>query len=275
MRGYFLVDRGWMDDPLFSDPFSFAQAWLWLVEQAAYRPTIIHAGSRSIPLERGQLSYSLRHIAHAWRWNSHVRVQRFLYKLRDASRLEIEPDDRTGRLLITICKYAKIQRLEKEGVTGDETGIETAPETANGTQKKLKNPSGPMNQGNQARSTSEPRAREAAPNSEFESWFAEYPHRVKQPAALIAYRQARSIASASDLLLGLRRYVESKPPDQKPLNPDNWLKQQRWLDQPAPHTVNGSNGVRHDQRRRPSRDNLVAEFAAAAEDDSGLDSAVA
>lgn len=109
------------------------------------------------------------------------------------------------------------------------------------------------------------RAREnAAIDAEFESWFAEYPHRVNRPAALIAYRQARKIASAGELLLGVRRYVESKPPDQKPLNPDNWLKQQRWLDQPAPHTVNGNNGAQHDQRRRSAEEKTVNGFARSA-----------
>lgn len=39
MSGYYRMARGWMSNPAFAnEPYSKAQAWCWLIEQAAWKP---------------------------------------------------------------------------------------------------------------------------------------------------------------------------------------------------------------------------------------------
>jgi uncharacterized protein YdaU (DUF1376 family) len=106
---------------------------------------------------------------------------------------------------------------------------------------------------NQARFARKTRASEevAAVQSDFEEWWREQPHKVGQVEAFEAYSLAHGRAGPAALLTGLRRYIADKPPDQKWLNPANWLKRQRWGDRPAPQQPSsliplngGSNNVR-------------------------------
>ncbi len=68
---------------------------------------------------------------------------------------------------------------------------------------------------------------------EFEEWWKANENRVGKPAALVAYRKARSKAKAEALLDGVKRYIRSKPPDVPWCHPANWLDKERWLDCPA------------------------------------------
>ena len=81
--------------------------------------------------------------------------------------------------------------------------------------------------------------RSLAPQGWPEFWEA-YPHKVGKGAALPAYARALRKASAEQLLAGVVRYRNSKPPDHPWCNPQTWLNQERWNDQPdlingAPH----------------------------------------
>src|SRR5205823_4971814 len=52
------------------------------------------------------------------------------------------------------------------------------------------------------------------------NWWAEYPHKVGEPAAKAAYLSALARASPTDLLEGMRRYVAAtKSSDRQWLNP--------------------------------------------------------
>ena len=68
---------------------------------------------------------------------------------------------------------------------------------------------------------------------DFEPWYATYPHKVQRGAAERAFLNARKLAGLDDLIDGVRRYVESKPPDRQWLNPASWLNSKAWLDAPA------------------------------------------
>lgn len=67
----------------------------------------------------------------------------------------------------------------------------------------------------------------------FEDWYRAYPHKVQRGAAERAWPKARSLASQSELIEGLRRYVASKPVDRPWQNPATWLNGKGWLDQPG------------------------------------------
>ncbi|TAL01838.1 MAG: hypothetical protein EPO08_09110 [Rhodospirillaceae bacterium] len=78
----------------------------------------------------------------------------------------------------------------------------------------------------------------------FDSWWTEQPHQVAKPVARKAYRAALKKTSAAELLSGLRRYIATKPADQKWCNPATWLNQERWTDQPAaPSLIIGHGGA--------------------------------
>lgn len=72
--------------------------------------------------------------------------------------------------------------------------------------------------------------------SEFEGWYAKYPHKVGRGAAERAWNGARAQASLAELSEGLARYIATKRPDVPWCNPATWLNAKRWLDAPADTT---------------------------------------
>lgn len=107
MTGFYLMHRGWQENPVFrNEEYSKRDAFVWLIEEAAYRPTRIHAATGSLDLKRGQLSHSLRFMAKAWRWDE-AKVRRFLASLVKAEIIDAATD--AGQTVVTICNYDKYQ----------------------------------------------------------------------------------------------------------------------------------------------------------------------
>lgn len=75
----------------------------------------------------------------------------------------------------------------------------------------------------------ETRARRA---SDFDQFWAKWPHKVQRKDAAKAFAKCK--ADLSVLLAGVDRYVRDKPPDRPWLNPATWLNRECWLDEPAP-----------------------------------------
>lgn len=73
----------------------------------------------------------------------------------------------------------------------------------------------------------------AEQSSEFEGWYALYPHKVGRGAAERAWPAARALASVTELSEGVARYIAAKRPDVAWCNPATWLNAKRWLDAPA------------------------------------------
>jgi hypothetical protein len=70
---------------------------------------------------------------------------------------------------------------------------------------------------------------------DFAAWWKLYPRQVKRRAAEEAYFEARrNGASHAELVGGAERYVEylATPKAPPAMNPANWLRHQRWHDQP-------------------------------------------
>jgi hypothetical protein len=76
-------------------------------------------------------------------------------------------------------------------------------------------------------------------------WQA-YPNKVGKPKALAKLDACRKRGVGfADIMAGLDRYIRTKPPDRAWLNPETFLNQERWTDQPAPAPQQGnSNGRR-------------------------------
>lgn len=77
---------------------------------------------------------------------------------------------------------------------------------------------------------------EVKPNLEVEfdnNFWPEYPHKVGKVVALKAFIKAREKTPLNEILDGLERYKKTKPAERSWLNPSTFLRQLRWLDEPA------------------------------------------
>jgi hypothetical protein len=110
------MHRGWMDHAVFRNaPYSQRDAWCWLVENAVWKKVRTHVEGGILTLHRGQLAYSLRYLAKAWKWPSDKKVRVFLRHLQDDGMVLFSKCPKTdagkdaGRTVITICNYDKYQ----------------------------------------------------------------------------------------------------------------------------------------------------------------------
>lgn len=104
---FYKMHRGWMENEAFrSEPYCKRLAFEWLIANAAVEPRSISGPQGRIALDRGQLSYSSRHLARVWKWQE-PKVRRFLETLRRLSMIDAHTD--AGQTIITICNYAKYQ----------------------------------------------------------------------------------------------------------------------------------------------------------------------
>lgn len=90
------------------EPFSRRDAWVWLIESAAFATQRIGVGGKTVDVRRGQLCHSLRFMAKAWRWDE-ARVRRFLKRAEVEKMVACVID--AGRTLVTICNYEQYQTI--------------------------------------------------------------------------------------------------------------------------------------------------------------------
>lgn len=121
-RGFFAIDRGVWDHPLFAkEKFSEREAWLWMLSAAAWADTRVRVGKSVIELRRGQLVFATRFLAEKWMW-AHSKVVRYLNRLKSDTMIDTEP--KREATLITICNYEKYQsqRNANEATSETQTG---------------------------------------------------------------------------------------------------------------------------------------------------------
>lgn len=95
--------------------------------------------------------------------------------------------------------------------------------------------------------------------TEFQDIFwPAYPNKVGKPKALTSFIKARGKNGLPDIMAGLRRYVETKPPDRQWLNPTTFLNQERWNDQPAEPTTGTAYASASNNQSKSSQ--IVAEM---------------
>lgn len=67
-----------------------------------------------------------------------------------------------------------------------------------------------------------------------EQFWIRYPNKVGKPKALAKLEACRRRGVPfAEIVSGLDRYIASKPPDRAWLNPETFINQERWTDQPA------------------------------------------
>lgn len=137
--GFILLHRGTVDHPALRsarEPLCRVGAWVWLLENAAWKDTRIDIHGQTVVVRRGQLCRSYRSIADAWGW-SVGSVQRFFGRLKTDTMIDTAAD--TGRVIITICNYDRYQTPARPGDTPPDTVGDTGAihgRYAGDTQKK-------------------------------------------------------------------------------------------------------------------------------------------
>lgn len=106
MSGY-QMQRGWMDHPLFEgEKYTRAQAWEWMISEAAWKDTIKRLNGNIMPIKRGQFSHSIRFMAERFRWPK-SNVSRFIQEIHKEGMIIL--DNGTKQSLITVCNYESYQ----------------------------------------------------------------------------------------------------------------------------------------------------------------------
>jgi len=123
MSGYVRLYRGWRDCDVFADePMSEREAWLWLIEHAAWKPvTRSNAKGERVRIDRGQLHVSLRALEKVFGWGKN-KVARYLERLSDHEMIGTAMGQ-SGTVL-TILNYSKYQdeRDSRDTETGTASG---------------------------------------------------------------------------------------------------------------------------------------------------------
>lgn len=131
-RGYVLIRRGFFKHPRLAPkgPFSNAEAMLWLIDAASFAPrdVVVMVGTtrRTVHLEPGQMTHSIRFLAQAWRWSPN-RVQRFLGDLAADCSVATQTD--TAKTIITLCNWDKYQNPFSQANTQTDTATNTQTDT--------------------------------------------------------------------------------------------------------------------------------------------------
>lgn len=107
MSGWFKLHRGWAESMDFAkEPFTEREAFLWLIEHAAYEPHTRYVNGAPLSLERGQVLASQRNLGDIWKWGRQ-RVRGFVAKLERLG--SITQNSTHGLTILTVCNYGKYQ----------------------------------------------------------------------------------------------------------------------------------------------------------------------
>lgn len=213
--GYFLVRRGLLDSPLFRrEPLTEREAYLWLIENAAYAPRQFRIGSHVFDLQRGQVATTVRYLADRWRW-SKSRVERAIAVFK--TRTLIETQTGTAATVITVCGYNEMQDGQQS--SGAQTGTQTKTEAGRKPGRNIK------------KEQNEGKEREEIFERDF---WPMVPLKKDKDAAQRAFKSALKRADLVDILEGARRWAaESVGKDRQFIKrPATWLNAGGWKDEP-------------------------------------------
>ena len=103
--------------------FSKAEAWLWMLARAAWKPTTHWIGGACHDVNVGQFFCTIREVQGAFNWSSTRSVSQYFNALEKRNMIETETE--TGKTLVTICNYSVYQGLVNKNETESETRSDT------------------------------------------------------------------------------------------------------------------------------------------------------
>lgn len=137
MAGYIKLHRGWRNNDVLRAPaqFSEPEAWLWLLENAAFKDMTRTGGSgQSVLVPEGHIHCSERSLASAWGWDR-KRVRRFVSRLisgemlsRDCPESDPSKGTKKGTSSGTTYRIVNWAKYQKQGqAKGPAMGPEQGP----------------------------------------------------------------------------------------------------------------------------------------------------
>ena len=107
-NGYYLMSRGWMDNPALSNPSPYDRrsAWVWIIEKACYRDTKQDVLGKTTIVVRTSLVTSVRYLAQHWGWREKA-VRTFLKRLEKEEMIRTETG--LGKTQIFVINYDSYQ----------------------------------------------------------------------------------------------------------------------------------------------------------------------
>lgn len=140
-------------------------------------------------------------------------------------------------------------------------GLDLGPRTKDLDQERTRSTREGSREQPTVRSVGKGRIDDDWPPDHREQFEAAYPHKVGMKAALDALDQARGKVAWRIVMQALATYTQTKPTDRHWMNPQKWITEERWNDQPAP--ASAGNGKHHespgDRARRLAREVEAAE----------------
>ena len=108
MKNFYLLKRGWMDNPALnpSSPYDRRSAWVWIIEKACYRDTRQDVLGKTTIVARTSLVTSVRYLAQQWRWGE-KSVRTFLKRLEKDDMIRMETG--LGKTQIFVRNYDTYQ----------------------------------------------------------------------------------------------------------------------------------------------------------------------
>ncbi len=135
MNGFFLMTRGISKHALFKRKPDRLAVWVWLLDNAAFKDTTQDAKGKIVPVPRGSVCASLRHIADETGVGH--QVVRTALKRFETERM-VNTKVTHGKTVISLCNYEKHQRSGEGGNTAPNTSL-TQDQHKPNTQKKQGN----------------------------------------------------------------------------------------------------------------------------------------
>lgn len=252
-RGFIALARGVLDHPIVGvrprTAYSQAEAWQWLLFEAAWKDRTYRAGSVVVELQRGQLAHSTRYMAKAWRWPE-TSVRRFLKRLETGAGTGamIGAESGAGVTVITICNYERYQSTPDEvgAESGAPDGAEIGAKVAHERRRKEQGNKGTIDNA-RAKARGEPEG--------FADWYGVYPRKAARLGAAKAFATylKRADLPLADLMTRTRAFADgwAKRPehDRKFIPyPASWLNDGSYLEAPAGGGAKGAAPARRPEQ---------------------------
>lgn len=215
---YYQMHRGWMDNSFFKkEAYTQREAFLWIVETAAYDLWEKRIGNDVVILHRGECAFSLRYAADKWKW-SKSKVDRFITKLSVSNMIEKRDSSGTAITVLSICNYDKYQTVRDSNVS--KAGQQR---DSSGTKQRSNNNSKEDNK--------------EIYKENFIEWWSVFPHRKgdnKKSASDKLERLLKNKVPFDEIMEGTRQYtafcIREKTKPQYLQGATKFLNQEMWKD---------------------------------------------
>lgn len=304
-RGHYRMHRGWMENPILAgEPFTRAQAWCWLIEQAAWRTETRAVGGKGMVVERGQLPGSLRTLADAWKWPK-TNVSRFLAALAEEGMIRMSQAEKAAPTIVEVVNYDTYQGDEWDTkrdtstqgvvrVSGDQRDSTrdtcgTPNGTASGTPQAEEIRQTAGNRGTASGAPSGTRIEEKKKDSiaqqgldlgandpdgvHFDRFWQACPRKVGKGQAKPAFAKALRKTPASTIIAAMASFAsrmrEQGTEERFIPHPTTWLNGERWIEERQDIDPAGTPATtRRDDRQRQEQFTREYEQAKAEGDDA-------